>query len=60
MTVLLVLFFICVALFVDFIREQKKERAADRARAPDLSDVYVHENGSLLPTMADGGQKKPT
>jgi hypothetical protein len=53
MTVLLCLFFICLDLLVDHIREQMRSAAPKRARAPDL---YVHRNG-LLPTMADGGQE---
>jgi NADH:ubiquinone oxidoreductase subunit H len=53
MTVLLVLIFLCLALFADFIVEWRKIAAPNRARAPDL---YVHNNG-LLPTMADGGEK---
>jgi hypothetical protein len=63
MTVLLVLFFISIALLADYWREEKRVKAPKRARAPSiLSDLFVHDNG-LLPTMADGGtiiEKKPT
>ena len=58
MTVLIVLFFISLALFTYSWQEKKQVQARNRARAPDLSDVYVHDSGLL--TMADGGQKIPT
>jgi hypothetical protein len=58
MTVLLVLFFISIALLADYWQEKKRVYVSNKARAPARQVIYYHDNG-LLPTMADGGTEDP-